>query len=1193
MDPQSPPKRITRARAAKSAGESTTTTRTTRVITAAAKAKMTPAAAAKPTTSTKRKTRSDDAEHDDEHNQAEAASTTAPRPRGRPKKAANVEAEAPAPAASTSSAPSAPGRATRARAAARKAAADIPKSEPAAPAAAASDAPRPRGRPRKNPLPAAEPAPEPPRRTTTTRARASTLTATKPASRKQVTFEEPEKENVHPDANDKAPETTGLRGRPVRKPPIPKAAKAAAPKAAAAAAPTKDSKLPLSPKKANQLATAPDVSMSEDELTADTPVKPMRKLPIKPPSAALGSLSPKKTAPEKLKAPEPTEPETADNEATDIPEVTIASPARRPPASPYKDSLKSPAKRSDGAVLFRSAPSLKSGSDSQATPFKSSLLNSPAKRPQSAIKGLNLPSASRNDAPGSSRSPMKMSLLQSPAKRPVMPIKSFPTPARREPIQEETDNTEEEQPQASPSIRRTSAPAPKASSSQKLMLDEQEDAMHELADQLMLETATLQFPGRLSAVLPRYADPALKDNTTVLYANMEVEEEGPTSEVAEPAVEVVEAAAEPVDADANDEEVMDDVDVVEGLDDTDELDEDGDSSMLDEAESPSHDQALSPFEDEEPQPAASLSPRKPAIGTFSLRDKDTNPYDFDSESEDEQSPSNRRQSLSFRSAVPATPTPARRSIVPPQSASLGFTPLAKQFSTWVARSPAKQKQPVAAPFAAEEPQAEPTPAKTSYFDDEMTMRSVAELQADTTLDNITPISDPEFDDILVTEEDMELAAEADELSMIEPDMVEEVVYGQNAFDDSVSDASQEYGDENAVPVDPAMLLQQGLTVPPKTPRHILQREFHTVSKVPLKAADESTPLPKKAKRSASISRLPVTRPTQGLTRSATVISYSPSKRDRSRKSMGGEVSAPSTPKSEQWSAVGTPARTPRHDINPALLSGAVVFVDVYTSDGADASGIFVELLTQMGARCVKEWDWNPDSAPGTVSSRIGITHVVYKDGGKRTLEKVRETGGVVQCVGVSWVLDCERENTWLDEVPFYISTSDPPRGGARRRKSMEPRAFADMSKRRASSPEKRSSDMFSSPNTPMNRRDSTEWMRTPLDQDQTEEPDHDWHTLTPIPVTPAPDALARYAANLTPETPTATIDLGFDDDDDAARAHLMQTCPPKAVGSYGDLGEGILERKKDEGVMMRLMAARRKSLQFAPKVGSPLARAWK
>ena len=110
---------------------------------------------------------------------------------------------------------------------------------------------------------------------------------------------------------------------------------------------------------------------------------------------------------------------------------------------------------------------------------------------------------------------------------------------------------------------------------------------------------------------------------------------------------------------------------------------------------------------------------------------------------------------------------------------------------------------------------------------------------------------------------------------------------------------------------------------------------------------------------------------------------------------------------------GTPARTPRPDLNSRLLAGAVVHVDVHTSEGADASGIFVELLTQMGAKCVKQWSWNPRASmgpgdatnEGDASSRPGITHVVFKDGGKRTMEKVREAKGVVLCVGVGWVLE--------------------------------------------------------------------------------------------------------------------------------------------------------------------------------------------
>lgn len=54
---------------------------------------------------------------------------------------------------------------------------------------------------------------------------------------------------------------------------------------------------------------------------------------------------------------------------------------------------------------------------------------------------------------------------------------------------------------------------------------------------------------------------------------------------------------------------------------------------------------------------------------------------------------------------------------------------------------------------------------------------------------------------------------------------------------------------------------------------------------------------------------------------------------------------------------------------------------------------------------------------------------------------------------------------------------------------------------------------------------------------------------------------------------------------------VQQTCPPKRTSdSTSEKDGGFLPLKKDENVMMRLMAARRKSLQWAPKVGSPLAR---
>lgn len=157
---------------------------------------------------------------------------------------------------------------------------------------------------------------------------------------------------------------------------------------------------------------------------------------------------------------------------------------------------------------------------------------------------------------------------------------------------------------------------------------------------------------------------------------------------------------------------------------------------------------------------------------------------------------------------------------------------------------------------------------------------------------------------------------------------------------------------------------------------------------------------------------------------------------------------------------------------------------------------------------------------------------------------------------------------------------------------MEPKALANLNGAVVSSPAK-----SRTPNTPANRRDSTAWMHTPSDHDETDDGDNDgleWSCvlLTPVPKTPAPEAVARYVADL-PGTP-------YDEDDDdgeyidsspTKQALVTRTCPPKR-NQYRDMGDGILARDKDEHVLLRLMAARRKSLQFAPKVGSPLSKTW-
>ncbi|KAI1854180.1 hypothetical protein JX266_001321 [Neoarthrinium moseri] len=1228
MDVETPPKRMTRARAAAKAGTSSATTST--IASAARTTKAAVATTTRTAASMKRKTRPDDTENDHENDEeshkpaappaAEAVKPT--RGRGRPRKVVEPEPQPAAPAETAASAP----KPTRGRA--KKTAEEPPKPEPSKPT-------RTRAKKTQTDEDKAAAAPVPVKKTARGRAASGAAkqpgvicteatteptpglrsAVSRPASRigavkKSVTFQEPEKENMVPPANTKAKAktepATGLRAKPVRK----TATAARATRASARTAPTADKKdkpTPLSPKKDGQNRPLSRASNSDDELATYemTPYKPLMKSPVKPPN------------PRKLEASAPVVHDTADDfadhddQADELAGSSIfGSPVRRPPPSPFKDSMKSPAKRAEGVptLLFSSK---KSESEATQNPLKASILQSPAKRPQVPIMALQAPSSSHNSE--QPRSPSKLSFLQSPAKRPMSPFKVLGSVSRSS--EKETSTSEEHAKtpaEAEPAAFQPIAPEQDPEPLAEPVADENCDndiEMSQSDDEDLESPAQLEFPGRLSAVLPRHADPALQDKPSPTKAL--------STEQLQP-VEVDEAVSAP-------EPVA--VEAAHG----DPMEVDGAS-----AEEP---MPSSPPTKHTPQPAVQA-----ANPMFGLRQKDLVPQDiYDSEDElalsGKSVPKFREDTTLSFSGVPATPTPGSsrtsRNALPSSAIKnagrairsvsrgpkLGFTPLARQLGDWRASSPSKTEGDEAMTADAEEysllendipATADRSPSKGTFFEDEMKIRAEMELdlEADAEAEMMAALEadlaanyeDPVFDDVPITSEDVELAAEADEMSLLEPNQAE-AVFEVQAHDDSISEASQEYGDENAMPIDPALLGPAGQpVVPPVTPmRPSTMRTFNTTTKVPLKPADDSTPMTLK-KRSASVSRAPMKRPA-GPSRNATVISYSPEK--ESSKTIMEEdeqQQPPVTPaKSDIWSSIGTPARTPRRDVNPSLLRGAVVFVDVHTSEGADASPVFVELLSQMGARCVKSWTWNPTTpANGDLSTaKVGITHVVYKDGGKRTMEKVRETGGVVQCVGVGWVLDCERENEWLDEAQYYIDTSLVPRGGARRRKSMEPRALANMNgtlvtpMKQTAAPAR---DCQTVPNNHVSRRDSTAWVRSPSNPDDDEEMGYadedqwDGSMLTPVPKTPAPEAIHRYVTEMdvTPETPSADWSQ---DNTPEQQQMLTRTAPPKP-SIYADLGSGVLSPQKDQNVMMRLMAARRKSLQFAPKIASPLSKAW-
>lgn len=402
--------------------------------------------------------------------------------------------------------------------------------------------------------------------------------------------------------------------------------------------------------------------------------------------------------------------------------------------------------------------------------------------------------------------------------------------------------------------------------------------------------------------------------------------------------------------------------------------------------------------------------------------------------------------------------------------------------------------------------------------------------------------------------------------------------------------------------------------------------FHTVSKVPLKPEGDVSPLKMSRKRGRSLSNVSPSRASPRLRRSfllsreeENVPTYSPRKSPR--------MESP-TRRPQRWSSTHSransverrqslskptkmpsrspsPAKSPRKSIggNGQALQGAVVYVDVHTTEGEDASGIFIELLQQMGARCVKNWSWNPRASvmpeEGTdqKDGKVGITHVVYKDGGVRTLEKVRSARGLVKCVGVGWVLDCERENKWVEEAPYAVDSSIIPRGGAKRRKSMEPRALSNINgtlvktdptaadRRRSgvtppiSFPSRSGTESSEPPQTPTSSRKYNP-AHTEADQNYTQ-----------TPRTPGYRFNMDDYMGMSPTTPFYL-----------SRAKIVQqTCPPKQTnqGLFPVSSSAVKARSRGEldggddvegskALRLKLEAARRKSLAFKPSRGSPL-----
>ena len=983
----SPPKRVTRARAKNAdADEVASKPKATKITTASAKAAAVKKKSIVQTKTIKRKTRADEEGVEvSERAMAEQEPTAEPlKAKGRPKKDVTSKKEED----QVSDAPRTRTRPTKAPAA------EVHKPE----------APKTRGRPKKTvetsaSLPEVQDetkAPEPVKKATrghpATNAPKipSVAPATRPAAgapKKKVKFQqEPDKENI-PIATEQpkklVTKPTGLKAKPVRKPAAARATtrgkKAALPKAHESHEVGKD--MPLSPKKISQVAKS-DPIVSEDELAGEkTPVRTSSKSPARPvnspvkdPGSALKLRLDQNTAPLSPSRP------TASN--------ILESPARRPPPSPFKDALKtSPKKVYLGESIF---PPLFLSS---RTPLKSSLLQDspkrgilgnnmtqpillPSKSPyktsllQESPKRVRIENTTTQHVLSPSKAPLKASLLQSPARRPIAsPIKltSVGSPLKsgvKAPAGRAAIASRQTSPSKAPSFSReevTCSPFRAARSPEP----------------------TINVP-----TLPDEERPVDPEEINLPELYPETPGVDADAKTGSPLLAPATTFEEPV-----------------SFDDT----------IIDQDETAAcSNRTLGRSQQAE-------NPMKLKGPAFALNSAALRRISIESGSEDElASPDKGYGVTPLRRHGISTQDFGTPAVIDCQGSDmsedqLSFTPLAEQLSSWGASSPGKQSaahrprqirgmfslggaSTVVAPEQAITDSPTRSPAKSSFFEDEMIMRDGEEDVEDTSFTGMDVDNEQNVSALQISQE---------------------------------SQASEEYGDENVMPSDAEILRAEQdhtLTCTPAkvfTPaKKISQqsREIHTVSKVPLRASAEDSPVIKTRQRSRSLGG-PLSVVSEHYQDSAEQLEVLDKSNDNNM-TLGqpatpvlAATTIPQTPSTAIKLDFETPARTVRKGVVPDVLQGAVVFVDVHTSEGADASGIFIDLLTQMGARCIKQWSWNPRASVGNslndntphISSpnttKVGITHVVYKDGGKRTLEKVQSSNGVVLCVGVGWVLE--------------------------------------------------------------------------------------------------------------------------------------------------------------------------------------------
>lgn len=972
--PESPPKRVTRSRA-KAAGDVEPQSKVTKITTESAKVSAESKRRVAPAKTTKRKTRADDATLDPivEACTEEVPKKEPAKTQGRPKKVKDEGKEKPLKVEAPAT--------TKDRSAKTLVSEEI-----------STEASKPRGRPRKpaNTTNDVTTEPKGPKNATMEKKRIRgrpAAIAAKPVTanpvtkalttRKKVKFEdedEKDKENIPlpVKALEKpAVKATGMKAKPIRKPTSTKVTRGRKvgneEKNISEEKAEQPRSQPFSPKKVVQIAKSSSIG-SEDELCGEkTTVKALSRSPVKPPMSPIREIDKPLSKLDFGSVKSPSSPEKI------MSSNILASPARRPPSSPFKDAFKESPKRVNLGDSFAHAVPL-----APHSPMKASLLQSPARRLAASTIALNAQASLVKSAPAmpvvdaatASKQTKPSSFSDFSLEKAVSsPLRALGSPGQSFKVYKVPALEQEAESYKSPNTPGQPSPL-------------QSDTAQKTPPTFLPVTDTVDFAVDAHSVLDLSSSPVpLVESASVDYQKPISENIGEESEVGN--------KVQPVDTTL--------------------------------------------------QPPISVAPG------FSFASSSLRSAPEDSESEDELSSSHeshapiqfgdRRVSSKYATAHASalTRTGAKTKIPRHSETEFSMTPLATQLSTWLASSPEKKAPAVPVqrkrgifspvgptlfdrPERSDTPGSSESPPKSSFFEDEMVARE-----------------EDEDDSIHAQSENEEVLTEI------------EASQG--------SQGSEQYGDENAMPLDPPILALEPTydnltsTCTPAKVFSSQPREIHTVSKVPLRPAGDDSPIkvPRKRSRSLAGPLTVVESPEKydfGYSNNAlTFVGGSSASNHVASESHPTEnhetpvkslPCMPQTPGTGILSNLGSPIKTVRKGVVPNVLQGAVVYVDVHTTEGADASGIFLDLLTQMGARCVKQWLWNPrsgsnssaDDAANTLSDaetpggKVGITHVVYKDGGRRTLEKVREAKGVVLCVGVGWVLE------YVGPQPYSYFSSD-------------------------------------------------------------------------------------------------------------------------------------------------------------------------